>query len=116
MIDLHLKRVTAGIRDHIPFAIWVSLYLLTIVTMAAMGYQIGLGGSRQVIIELALAFSFSAVLVLIADLDRPLKGTIKVSQQAMIELQEKLNAPGGNDGTLRPASVSCDGQAVGFRL
>jgi hypothetical protein len=96
MIDMHLKRVSAGIRDRIPIAIWVTLYLLTIVTMAAMGYQIGLGGSRQIGMELALAFSFSAVLFLIADLDRPQKGTITVSQQAMVELQNKLNAPGGN--------------------
>jgi hypothetical protein len=96
MIDLHLKRVSAGIRDRIPFAIWATLYLLTIVTMAAMGFHIGLGGSRQVWLQLALIFSFSAVLGLISDLDRPQKGTIKVSQQAMIELQNKLNTPGGN--------------------
>jgi len=42
--------------------------------------------------ELALAVSFSLVLFLIADLDRPQEGLINVSQQAMSELQTKLNA------------------------
>jgi hypothetical protein len=42
--------------------------------------------------ELALAVSFSVVLFVITDLDRPQGGLINVSQQAMEELQHTLNA------------------------
>ena len=62
------------------------------VGMVMMGTQIGLSGTRHIGTELALAVAFSVVLFLIADLDRPQEGLINVSQQAMVELQTKLNA------------------------
>ena len=92
VIDLHLKRVTVGIRNRVPLIIWASLYLLMIVGMVMMGTQIGLSGTRHIGMELALAVAFSVVLFVIADLDRPQEGLINVSQQAMVELQTKLNA------------------------
>ena len=91
--DLHLKRVTVGIRSRVPPTIWATLYLLMAVGMVMMGIQVGQSGARRSIgIELALATSFSLVLFLIADLDRPQEGLISVSQQAMEELKTKLNA------------------------
>jgi len=92
VIDLHLKRVTVGIRNRVPPTIWATLYLLMVVGMIMMGTQIGLSGARHIGTELALAVAFSVVLFLIADLDRPQEGLINVSQQAMVELQTKLNA------------------------
>jgi hypothetical protein len=92
MIDLHLKRVTVGIRNRVPPTIWAVLYLLMAVGMIMMGTQIGLSGTRHLGMELALAIAFSIVVFLIADLDRPQEGLINVSQQAMVELQTKLNA------------------------
>jgi hypothetical protein len=92
VIDLHLKRVTVGIRNRVPPTIWAMLYLLMAVGMIMMGTQIGLSGIRHIGMELALAVAFSVVLFLIADLDRPQEGLINVSQQAMAELQTKLNA------------------------
>jgi hypothetical protein len=61
--------------------------------MAAVGYNFGLadGDSYQIIAALALAFS--AVILLIADLDRAGEGALRVSQQPMIDLQRKLDAP-----------------------
>lgn len=90
--DLHLKRLTVGTRSHIPPAIWATLYLLMAIAMLMMGIQVGLSGQRHVGMELALAISFSAVLFLIADLDRPQEGLINVSQQAMEELKVKISA------------------------
>jgi hypothetical protein len=92
VIDLHLKRVTVGIRNRVPPTIWAALYLLMSVGMIMMGTQIGLSGTRHIGMELALAVSFSLVLFVIADLDRPQEGLINVSQQAMEELQTRLNA------------------------
>lgn len=62
------------------------------VGMVMMGTQIGLGGTRHIGMELSLAVSFSVVLFVIADLDRPQEGIINVSQQAMEEFQTRLNA------------------------
>ena len=48
MIDLHLKRVTVGIRNRVPPTIWATLYLLMVVGMIMMGTQIGLSGTRHI--------------------------------------------------------------------
>jgi hypothetical protein len=64
-----------------------------------MGYHAGLSGSRRSLAVLALALAFSGVLLLIADLDRPHEGVVKVSQQAMIDLKNSLMTPDqGVDG------------------
>ena len=59
--------------------------------MFMMGTQIGQAEIRHFTFELALAVSFSVVLLMIADLDRPQQGFVRVSQQAMIDLQTKLD-------------------------
>jgi hypothetical protein len=91
VIDLHLKRVTVAVRNRVPPTIWAVLYLLLAVAMGMMGVQVGLSGSRHLVIGMALAISFTIVLFLIADLDRPQEGLVNVSQQAMLDLQTKLN-------------------------
>jgi hypothetical protein len=93
VIDLHLKRLTVGLRNRVPGTVWATLYLLLVVGMVMTGLQLGLSASRQFALELALAATFSLVLVLIADLDRPQEGLLRVSQQAMLELQTKLHRP-----------------------
>ena len=76
MIDLDETRVTAG-RNRIPDSIWLTLYAMTILTMAAMGYQFGLTGERSWPVTILLALVFTAVILLIADLDRPQAGCSK---------------------------------------
>jgi hypothetical protein len=43
-------------------------------------------------ITLLLILTFSSVITLIIDIDRPLKGLIQVSQQSLIDLIEKFSA------------------------
>jgi hypothetical protein len=93
VIDIHLKRLTTSIRNRVPATIWATLYLLLVVGMIMMGIQLGLSPSRHFGLELALAATFSLVLLLIADLDRPQDGLMRVSQQAMVDLQIKLHKP-----------------------
>ncbi len=93
MIDLHTKRVTAGLRNRIPGVIWAGLSLVTILAMMATGYQEGLDGKRSPLATITLVLAFSAVFLLIVDLDRPREGWLKVSQQAMMDLQEKIHQP-----------------------
>lgn len=79
-------------RHRIPSTIWLALYLMTIAAMASVGYQSGVSGPRRSPSILALALTFCIVIMLIADLDRPLQGLLKVSQQAMVDLQQKMAA------------------------
>lgn len=92
VIDLHAKRVMLGLRNRIPGLVWMVLYFMAIVSMIALGYQEGLSGSRRSLAVLALALTFSAVMLLIADLDRPHEGLLRVSQNAMIDLRESLKS------------------------
>jgi formate-dependent nitrite reductase membrane component NrfD len=58
--------------------------------MAMMGYHEALTNSRRSIAVLALILGFTSVLFLIVDLDRPRKGMLQVSQQAMIDLRNSM--------------------------
>jgi hypothetical protein len=91
VIDLHAKRVMVGLRSRVPGAIWIALYLLAILSMAAMGYQEGLTSTRRSPAALALVLAFSLVLILIVDLDRPGEGLLRVSQQSMIDLRNSMS-------------------------
>lgn len=90
MIDLHSKRLLVGLHSRIPGIIWAALYLVTILTMAAFGYHAGLMRTSRSLAVLALAITFSAVMMLIADLDRPQEGLLQVSQRAMVDLRNTM--------------------------
>ena len=90
VIDLHAKRVTMGARNRIPFTIWAALYFTAIFTMAGVGYYSGLTCTTRTLATLALVLTFSGILWLIADLDRPQQGLLRVSQQAMIDLRNSI--------------------------
>jgi hypothetical protein len=91
MIDLHAKRILIALHNRVPEIIWWTLYSVTFLSMGVLGYQEGLVGSRRSIAVLALALCFSWVMFLIADLDRPHEGAVRVSQQSMIDLQASFN-------------------------
>lgn len=67
MIARHTSRVVTGIHDRIPPASWGVLLLVS-----------------------GLALAFSAVLVLIFELDRSPGGLVKVSQKPLIELKRSM--------------------------
>lgn len=90
VIDLHAMRLMAVTGSRVPSVIWVVLYLLAIIAMAMMGYHAGLTNSKRSIATIALVIGFSAVLYLIVDLDRPGEGTLKTSQQTMIDLRKSM--------------------------
>ena len=55
-----------------------------------MGYHSGLAGTSRSMAILPVAFTFSVVIALIADLDRPQEGILRVSQQALIDLRQSM--------------------------
>lgn len=108
VIDVHAERVLVSVRSRIPGAVWLGLYFVTAFAMVALGYHEGLAGSRRSLAVFALVLAFSAVMLLIADLDRPREGMLQVSQQAMIDLRDSIdhqiagNKPTGTTESIKP--------------
>jgi len=92
VIDLHAKRL-ANARGRVPESIWAALLFVSALSMGGMGYQIGLSGHRSWWASLILVITFSMVMLIIADLDRPWEGLLNVSQQSLINLSNKLGVP-----------------------
>jgi len=92
VITLHSKRVSAGLEARIPDIIWFVIYAITMLAAASIGYHAGLSRARRLPVAPALILAFSVVILLIADLDRPLGGYLEVDQKAMIDLRNKMNA------------------------
>lgn len=90
LIDLHSKRITVALRSPIPSTIWYALYAIAFFAFGTMGYHGGLSAANRSFATLAVAFIFSAVIWLIADLDTSQEGTLRVSQQAMIDLRDSM--------------------------
>ncbi len=90
LIDIYLERLGVSFRQRIPWTSWAALYVLAVLTMFQFGYRSGLGASRSHVASAALALSFSMVLYLVADLDHPRQGLVTVSQQAMVDLQQRI--------------------------
>ncbi len=91
MIDLHETRVVMGLYTRVPLVLWGTLYLLAGLAMLGVGYHAGLTGKIRSLAFLILVFTFSAVMALVADLDRPGEGVIRVSQRALVDLRNTMD-------------------------
>jgi hypothetical protein len=69
----------------------LALYFITILAMGAVGYHFVIAGADSFLISIMLSLAFSSVILLIADLDRPSGGFLRVSQKPMLELQKKMS-------------------------
>lgn len=91
VIDVHERRVAAGLRNRVPPTLWVTLYSLLTLSMIGIGYFSGMKGARNPIASTGLALSFSLVLSMIADLDRPSSGLMMADRSAITDLQKRIN-------------------------
>ena len=91
VIDMHEKRVTAGLHDKIPTSVWFTLFAISVMAMLTIGIELGFGESRRIIVILPMMFAFAALTTLIVELNRPQEGTIVIGQQSMISLQKSMN-------------------------
>jgi hypothetical protein len=85
--NVHWLRVAIGLQVRIPGMIWQVLYALVILSMIGVGYQTAIAGSRRTWAVLILALSFSMVMTLIAELDRPQSGIITITQRPLEDLR-----------------------------
>jgi hypothetical protein len=92
LIDLHAKRVMVSLRSRIPSTIWTALYSIAFFAFGTMGYHGGLAAANRSFALIAVAVIFSSVIWLVRDLDTAQEGTLRVSQQALIDLRNSMNA------------------------
>jgi len=90
LIDLHQSRKTVALQHRIPGTVWLSVYLLSVLAMLAVGYQVGMSGTRRLRGTPVLAAAFSLVILMIADIDRPREGLMRVSQQPLADVQQTM--------------------------
>lgn len=90
MINAHDARLQAALFNRISPIIWVTLFLMALLSMVVMGYQAGLTGTRSSLATWTLAITFSAVMILITDLDRPNMVMFSMNQQLMVELESRM--------------------------
>ena len=79
-------------RSRIPIVIWIGVYGLALLGMAAVGYQSGLAVTKRSPVMLGLVMAFAVVLLLIADLDRVQEGLLRISQQSLLDLQKTMQS------------------------
>ena len=94
IINVNNKRITAGLINELPDAMWLALYLLTCFAMMGFGYLFGMAGKSNWPLFIILALAYSALIVLIVDLDKSASkggGIIRVSLEPMIELMQRMN-------------------------
>ena len=93
VLDLHTRRVTYGMHSRLPGVVWLALILATVLSMGVLGYLEGLSRSSRSPAIIAVVLTFATVMTLIADLDRPAEGTLRLSPQMMMNLERQLRAP-----------------------
>ncbi|MGH8627250.1 MAG: hypothetical protein ACREYC_18955 [Gammaproteobacteria bacterium] len=90
-IDAHAKRLGAVSRARVPSAMWAGLFVIAMIAIVSMGYDVGIMGTPRPIVGLGMILCFAVTMWLIADLDRPLEGFIRVNYQGMIDLRASVN-------------------------
>jgi len=90
LIDIHYTRVHSAVMNRIPLTIWMTLYLMATLSMIIMGFQAGLTERRSPVATITLAVAFSAVIILITDLDRPVMSFFDINKQLLVDLHEYM--------------------------
>jgi len=94
MISAHDARLQAALFNRISPIIWLTLFLMSLLSMIVMGYQAGLTGTRSSLATWTLAITFSAVITLVTDLDRPNMTLFQMNQDLMVELENRMTDGG----------------------
>lgn len=92
MIDIHSERL-AAFRNRVPATIYPVLVISSAIAIGLAGYYFGASRKRVRIMPMIFAILIASVMWLIIDLDQPTRGTIKASQQSLIDLDRDLNHP-----------------------
>jgi len=101
MVNAHDNRLQVALFNHISPIIWLTLWGMALLSMAVMGYQAGLTGTRSSFATWTLAATFAFVIVLITDLDRPRMTLFEMKQDLLVALRERMDGQDPWDGNPR---------------
>lgn len=90
MIDIHGERLAVVKSARIPALMWLILYTLAFVSFLLLGVENSADGKRNLLPLILFTLGFSAVIMLLVDLDRTQQGWIIINQGAMIDLQNMI--------------------------
>jgi hypothetical protein len=93
VIELSAARITAGIYARVPESIVLLLLAGSVLALGMVGYANGLSEKRGLVSALAVIVALSVVTTLVVDLDRPRDGLLRVSQQPIIDVTERIGPP-----------------------
>jgi len=108
MIKANDERLQATMFNRISPIIWLTLMLMSCLSMIVMGYQAGLTGKRSWLATGTLAVTFAIVMALVTDLDRPRMTLFRMDQSLMIELQNRINQDASSAATVAPSPSAAD--------
>ena len=89
MLDTGTERLAAG-RADIPLGVWILLLIVVACGNFITGYNGGAQGARSMLSSIFYPLVVATVILLVYDLSHPLRGTIGIIQQPMLELQQAL--------------------------
>jgi len=90
LVDNFNQRVTMSLEYRIPSAVLWVLFIISFLSMLALGYQFGISGKGSFRINLLLSTVFAMVMFLILALDRPETGIARLNQKPLITLSKQL--------------------------
>jgi hypothetical protein len=93
VVNLNERRVVSGVYARVPETVLVLLLVGSVLALGMVGYSAGIAGRRSVLGTIVLIVALGAVLTLVIDLDRPQQGLLRVSQQALVDLQQLIGPP-----------------------
>lgn len=90
MIDVHSERV-AAVTARVPPTMIMLIFAASLFSLFLLGFGNSYNKTRSMVGLIILAILFSTVLLIIVDLDRPMEGLLRVSQQPMLSLQAQMH-------------------------
>jgi Protein of unknown function (DUF4239) len=91
LVNSFNERVTVALQFRLPVAVLYVLSFVAFFSTIALGFQFGISGKTNFLINLLVGITFAAVMWLIFALDHPEAGVIRISETPMITLQQQLH-------------------------
>jgi hypothetical protein len=85
VIDMNTKRLAVSF-DRLPGIVLLMLLFIASASVAMTGFYAGLSGRLHRLRFTLLALVLAAVMLVITDFDRPIRGFVQVSQQSLVDV------------------------------
>lgn len=80
VMDLHSQRVGKALGTRLPTTLWATLFTLLALSSLMLGFSAGLHGRRSRFSTTVVILCFSAVILMIIDLDRPIRSLFQPAE------------------------------------